>query len=464
MNIMKHIPLIAGIMIVAFMFAQHITITNPDRNREQFYKAWKNYRKQILFCRFVTVTGILFIVTVLLEFVYKVEDPPITSGFTELVSTREYITLIFLTFFLSVLKFLIEDQVEKRIREGNPAITTVWLRDVWLLWFCASVLISIVLGKSELLDASTLKEYDLITAVTTVLLVTLTYDFWIYNVLHRQLTEGDGFLASSVSQIYGAPTIHPFKEFRGFLTRAIQYQPPAQILVIGPKGAGKTHWIAQHDAAFAAKVRATGTEDRGVLSTEEVQFATTIESIPIEKQGKIVDEGFSLSFIDFPGENIGDHCTLPFELRSDVLVLLLSESALNPQLDERDGKFMVHRSEDISDCFGSEEQATKERDYMYALYFGLKIDDTAPQFAGRQAFGVGSFVLIVNSRSHDTELQYGDRFKTQMRGLAVQLGKKFGVKDEERSFFHYYNIDGDQGSIIRQAIGSLHNTRPNSSQ
>lgn len=451
-------------LLVVCMLIQHVFITNVTRTREHFYRDWKNYRNHIMACRVVSIVGIIMAATVLFETGYETANRPATHALTNLISSKAYTTLILLTFFLSVLKFLIEDQMEKKMRRASPHLKNVWLNDIWLLWFFASAVATSIIGIEDIFTRESIGKQAAFYALGTILLVILTYNFWIYNVLHRQLTEGDGFMSSAVSQIYGkqeskiasAHNAQSLRGFLGFLYGATQAQPPAQILVIGPKGAGKTHWIASQDGRFAAQVERD--ENGAIISTESAQVATKIESIPITRNEQRVEAEFCLSIVDFPGENIGDHCTLPFEYRSDVLLLMLPENAFSPELDQKEDLFDIQKSEDITEYFKADAKSSKVRDYLYALYFGLNIDDKSKEFEGRQAFGVGSFVLTINSLHLGGTLMYDSKFEKHMKNLSVQIGKKFGV-EEERCLVYYYNIDVGNVQILRHAIGSLHEVK-----
>ena len=440
-----------SILVVICMLYQHMTITKVSRVREDFYPAWTKYRRHIVFCRCLSLAGLGLIIVIIVETYYAGDQ--VTRSMMGLLETKEYTSLIMLTFFISVLKVLLEDHVERNLLRTSPGLGNVWLKDIWLVWFFASVVFSVLLGGSEFLDRESIDRYSHLLAPAMVIVVTLTYDFWIYNVFYRQLTDGDGFMGSAVSQIYRTRPGNPLQGFVGFLFHSIQYQPPAQVMIIGPTGAGKTRWTMSHDAAYARRVTDRGAETaEGLVSTQVVEVANKIEAVRVSNG---TEAGFSLQLLDFPGENIGDHCTVPFDLRCDVLVLILPETAFNPSLATRPETFSVTTSEDLNEYFDIAEGVNKTRDYVYALYFGLNIDSgSTVNVAGRQRFGIGSFVLIVNSRKD--ELAFDDHFTKHVNALAAELAKKFGLTRADRCLAYYCNILKTTEPILSEAIRRLH--------
>ena len=446
----------AAIATVLCLLIQHMAVTQTVRRREHFFRAWKSYRRHIYFCRFVSFTAIGVIGAIVLE-IYHETDLGVTESLEELLRTEEYITLIVLTFFISLINLLVEDQLEKKIQGDNPTVKNVWLRDIWLLWFSASVVFSVIFGGFDILDA-TLENNKYFFAIVSVIVVAVTYAFWMYNVVHRQLTEGDGFTATAVSRIYGVQSEHvrdPLRGFLGFLTRAIQYQPPSQILIIGPKGVGKTRWTMQQDAAYAEYIGRSSDVDDGILSTQAIETAHTTQHVSVIEGNARREAEFSLMLLDFPGENLGDHCNLPFDLRSDVLILMLPESAFNPKLDATQ-PFSISTADDITEYFESDKDSAKTRDYMYGLYFGLQMDNSSSDFMGRPQSGVGSFILLVNSR--EEQPKYQNNFRKHIESLSIQIAGRYGVIDKTRIFSHYYNIERPNETLLRGAIGSLHSS------
>ena len=230
-------------------------------------------------------------------------------------------------------------------------------------------------------------------------------------------------------------------------------------MVIGPRGVGKTHWVMTHDAAFAAKMKKRSAGTGGVLSTQVVEIANKVENVQIHSGNDVVPAKFSLQLLDFPGENIGDHCTLPFDLRCDVLVLMLPEDAFNPELDSEDEVLEISTSQDLNKFFRPGSADSRARDYLYALYFGLNVgqDGSTTNVAGRQRFGIGSFVLIVNT--HGGSPRYGSTFRLHVDSLAARLARKFGMEDKSRCFTYYCNISETRETILADAIGSLHSAK-----
>ena len=466
-----------GLLVAVCLLSQHMNITNASRVREHFYTAWRKYRRHIYLCRILSLVALAIIIVIGTEKWYQVSigaESHVAPSLVALLTTKEYTTLIVLTFFISLLKLLLEEQVERNVRRRTPRLKNVWLNDVWLLWFFSSVLFSVFFGAKDILseDAEYVKNNQHALAIIMIILVTFTYNFWIYNVLYRQLTDGDGFMSGAIANILlpppepeesapekprpprsTPPWDNPFRGFLGFMFRSIQYSPPAQVMIIGPRGAGKTHWAKSLDGTYKAKVEAESKETSGIVNTKVVETATTTLPIPVGRDR--VDRNFSIQLVDFPGENVGDHCTLPIDLRCDALILMLPESAFNPSLDQNEGMSVGGAFEDLDGYFDKADGNNKARDYFHALFFGLNVDESSTNVAGRQRFSVGSFVLIVNG-SDDAGLKYHNHFEKHIEVLADAMGSKVGVSESSRRFYRYCNVSNLGGSVLRDAIGSLH--------
>ena len=474
-----------GLLIIVCLLSQHMNITSASRVREHFYTAWLKYRKHIYLCRLQSLTAVAFIIVIGMESLYNDSKPGVVaSTLIELLTTREYTTLIVLTFFISLLKMILEEQVERNVRRRTPNLKNVWLNDLWLLWFFASVLFSVLLGGTEILSKDTyIQNNKYVLATIMIIFLTLTYNFWIYNVLHRQLTEGDGFMSGAIANILlpppqiplpppedalpppekprptgsTPPWDNPLRGFIGFMFRSIQYSPPAQVMIVGPRGAGKTHWATRLDGSYNAKVEAQSSETSGLVNTKVVEIATVKLPIPVGPHR--IDREFSVQLVDFPGENVGDHCTLPIDLRCDALVLMLPESAFNPELDKEKETDAGVAFEDLDRFFDKRRENNKARDYFHAFFFGLNVDEFSTGVAGRQRIAVGSFALIVNG-SDEKGLRYKNHFKENIEVLAKAMALKVGVAESGRRFSYYCNVGRIGGSVLRDTIGSLHGASP----
>ena len=329
-----------GALIFVLMVLQHMHITNPNRGAENFHRAWRQYRSHIKCCHIVATVGVgatlLFLVA---EYYVKAtsEDPSkvasmIKDRLLAVLAVDEYISLVLLTLFLAGIKLLIDRFLEHRLRSRNPDVKDPWLQDIWLMWFLASTAASVALGNVPMpqFEPESQSLLGYLAALSVVVVVMATYVFWIHNVLYRQLTLGDGFRGETIPSLLSS--FSPLDD-----------HPPAQVLVIGPKGAGKTKLVSSCDPAYEMRLE----RRKEKMATQVVEVASMIEKVqvPSAVDGRSEEEEIRFSLLDFPGENIGDHCTLPFDLRSDVLVLVMSEAVFNPKLDREDFKVDIPQGE-----------------------------------------------------------------------------------------------------------------------
>ena len=307
--------------IFCLMIVQHVLIVRVTRQTSTFHHAWRQYRNHIAICN--TLAAVVLIVAVVLILVdanyvarHNQDNPIITKKLLQIINTKGFLSLTVLALFLASIKIMIERYFERQLREKYPDIQDPWQKDVWLLWFVASVIITLPLEYRVDVDID--PPYQVIHyvgATVIVAIVLLTYVSWIHNALYRQMSETSGLIGSII------PTLH-----RKLLP--LDSHPPAQALVIGPKEAGKSELVKNCDPVYKEE-----SEKRDEhLGSQIIETATMIQTMNVPGLGSSKQEEVRFALLDFPGENIGDHCTLPFDLRCDVLVLVMPEEAFNPRL------------------------------------------------------------------------------------------------------------------------------------
>ena len=431
--------------IFALMIGQHIAITRSTTNSADFHRSWRHYRWHINFCNIFAFTAFTIVAVLLLvDWGVALDETRFRKHLYTVLATRGYVSLTLFALFLACINIIVERHLHAYLLRRNPGLRDPWQKDVWLLWFVLSVLASLSIEAFTSIEASAPESPALNTfvALAVAVAILLTYVTWIHSVLYRQLTIGDGFPASIIPPLHRRITpLDPY--------------PPAQALVIGPRAAGKSLLISKCDTSYGER---TAGKNAPQLGTQIVQEATMMQRVPVANaSGGKTNEMVRFSLLDFPGENIGDHCTLPLDLRCDVLVLVIAEEALNPELENDPTVITIQKSQDIDRYFrrthagdGDPEPAIRSRDYLYALYFGLNYDPASPALAGRDRSAVGSFVLTINGRElaprYDT-----DHFNRHIKRLAEQLGHKFGAPPE-RCFAECVNVTGINAAIFVNAL------------
>ena len=221
-----------GFAIFCLMIVQHVLIVRVTRQTSTFHHAWRQYRNHIAICNsLATFVLIVAVVLILVDANYVAhhtpDNPIITKKLLQIMNTKGFLSLTVLALFLASIKIMIERYFEKQLREKYPDIQDPWQKDVWLIWFVASVVITLPLEyRVEVNVEPPYQVTHYVGAAVIVAIVLLTYVFWIHNALYRQMSETSGLIGSIV------PVLH-----RKLLP--LDPHPPAQALVIGPKEAGR---------------------------------------------------------------------------------------------------------------------------------------------------------------------------------------------------------------------------------
>ena len=549
-----------GFGIFGLMIIQHMFITKSARGPDIFHRAWTGYRRHVHWCNGCAVAVLLLVGALLaVDAFHNPSDPIVLEHILQVTKARGYLTVALLALFLSTIKIIVERHLQKYLKRKDPSMRDPWQKDVWLIWFVVSVVITfplelgnptagdnnsdlnrssvqinwpaeaasddrnIVLAQAinqplggtqstvaprpsegDLADSSSpnsaqgggsdgqdgsdggrsgderIRLGEFAQALLILLVIVATYVAWIHGVIYQQLTAGDGFIASVI------PPLH-------LNVFPLDTHSPAQALIIGPKRAGKTMLARQCDPDYGRRLiedeeqRSAIAERRGKSQesngshrgTEVIEEASMTHKVPVRRRSgseQTTDVKFSL--LDFPGENIGDHCTLPLDLRCDVLVLVLPEQAFNPELDTLEETISISKSYHIDKYFGerdgkaplasTEGEANSElelveeaRDYLYALYYGLnydrgkvseRISESISQ-GGRRRSSAKTFVLVVNRNEKVAagKERYGGSFEKHILFLSGQVGAKFGVP-AELCFAEYVDVKSRNTTIFIDAL------------
>ena len=290
------------IVLIVIMCVQHMLITNPARAREEMYRSWSIYRLN------VALTYVLVILLIMMN-LYSINisgDADMIGGIVDLLksSNQSKIVVIITAFFFAIAVLIAEDLLENKML-GHFAR----LRDSWLIWF-VSLAITVALledwvtgesftqadqpaGAPPAADALLLPEVPAKPLATSILIFgTVTYALWIYNVLHRQITKGDGFRGRVLRYTLN-PTIGAV---------------PVQAMVIGPRRSGKTELIAQCDPNFRDLINRRGVGTRATMQIEEGRFPQEMRvREPRKFLGMTIDSGMRqqwVTMVDTPGENL----------------------------------------------------------------------------------------------------------------------------------------------------------------
>lgn len=457
--------------LIAIMCVQHMLITNPERPREEMYKSWSIYRFNIM----LTYLIVILLLTMDLFAVTISGDKQIVDGITNLLNFQSQSTFVAIitAFFFAAAVLIAEDLLEKKVM--GPFAR---LRDSWLIWF-VSLAISVALLETWLQDVSfsgtkaidTPGEHatepstpvasggsDKFLATSILLFGTVTYAMWIYNVLHRQITKGDGFRGRVLGYILN-PGV-----------RAV----PVQAMVIGPKRSGKTELVKQCDLNFRDMINSRGQTRTQVKQIEEGRFNQEMKvREPKKVLGVTTDSGTRhqwVTMVDAPGENLGDHVALPYEIRTDVLVMVIRANALNDSEDvikevSNWGLDSFHRccapypsdarTAVIQERLVSDAKLDGYHTGNYIKALGLAINRAESHLPPEGRYTIGAFVLVLNA-----DLLSSERKKLAWVGndhlqlLAKEIGERFGV-DARYCHGHLGSVQVHSRSIFIDAVQRL---------
>ena len=443
-----------GFAFFCLMIAQHILIARPSPNTETFHQAWHKYRRHIFLCHYLAifvlvVTGVLISVDAFYVAQHNANNPIITKELLNLLNTRSYLSLTLFALLLAIIKIMAERYFEKKLLDKYTDIKDPWQKDVWLAWFIISALITVPMEyRPDIPIEPPYHPSAYFAATILVIVVLLTYVLWIHSALYRQMAETNGLIGSIIPAL--------------FRLSPLDVHPPAQALVIGPKEAGKSELIKSCDPSYREFADRMDSE----YGTPIIREATMLHKLSVSTLSTSQEEEVRFALLDFPGENIGDHCTLPFDLRCDILVLVLPEEAFNPELVDLETAITISGAADIDSYFNLEatderlsDVAGRSRDYLYALYYGLNYDGDSLAGSGpdillpeRKRSPVNSFVLLANY--HGQEPMYGgEKFLTHLDCLSKQIGGKF-LTLRELCFAQYQNVQSTNHEVFLEALGA----------
>ncbi len=320
-----------------------------------------------------------------------------------------------------------------------------------------------------------------------ILLVFLTsYYLWIKGVQFSQLVEEDGIWPSNAKK-----NLEPFKFFtlkpklRIFFPKmSSSFKLPVQCMIIGPKGHGKTRLAEVCSPDYELE----NNTKKGNSKTGKDKQATSAEATAsLEIASFNGKDNKHFWAIDAPGENLGDHIALPFQMRTDLLVLVIDAHSL--KVDENgvinfgyrfkssNSEYINMRSTKIfedqhaqriklatnyfrksksqpngvpkskADEIG-EKLAQNAVEYFKALAYSMNRDtngvDGVPGLVRYKAparWSIGSFVLVLNHHNTETTdhpfttIDLDNNRKKQFENLSQDIGHLFGVKLSRCKFF-----------------------------
>jgi hypothetical protein len=276
-------------------------------------------------------------------------------------------------------------------------------RNSWHLWFLfatATAAISAYITQEEAQGAGTdssLTPTQLLLIAMGVTLVTACGAFcWVYVGLFMKLTEAHFFSGRAA---------------RLFLGQRTALAVPRQAVVIGPKSSGKSSLVSARQEPASA----------GGTPTILTRFFAS-EYIDASRAVKIA----GVTVIDTPGENLGDHLMVASRFRADCLVLMVNGERIEPTLLRRELLSVKH----FHQVFKSDKQ---HQDALYFRAFDFATTRSEQTLKATDLFHTRSFLLYVNVWTPKGREQVVPRLEEtgRMRELAVEIGRRFGVEDDQ---------------------------------
>ena len=267
-------------------------------------------------------------------------------------------------------------------------------QSVWIWFFTASIAFAIV-GYFLPMNAIDLALSEtVLMVIVSAVLVTFGFLCWIYMLLFRKLTDEHHFSARST---------------RIFLGDIFSNEIPRQTVLIGPPAAGKSTFILASPARDA---------------TTTAELRTQHVSMPNSRRAALV------TLIDCPGENMRDYILLSSAFRADTLILMLKAAWLDVEKLSRTELYVVDRWHELVKA-----QHKDVKMYLRALHFATHGDAA---FDVEGLFRARSFLLYLNEYMGDVSARSQNPGATvlrqlsleQFRRLAVELGSRFGVQEE----------------------------------
>jgi hypothetical protein len=307
---------------------------------------------------------------------------------------------VFTVFMLGLLRSALDVRLPKLAKKPRG----LW--DAFLIGVAVSLLVDVITdGKDSFThifqaDVTTLKGFG------AVALAAGTYLAWIYSLLVRQMTLVENFSGPVVNR---------------FLLKSLLPEVPLQIVMIGPKKAGKSKITASVTEFKWEELRDTGVPVMG-------SFLTRLNNA---KRTRVVG-----SVVDTPGENMGQHLAAAINFRTDALTLVLNSLAFDKtKVNETT---FVQLRQFATEAFLPTAMSAKvdvaqgSRDYLRNLEVATKGSDQPGSVQDlAQIYKVHSLSVVIYN---EAKVDFADKGKSNLKLLADEVGKLFGLKPESCDF------------------------------
>jgi hypothetical protein len=335
----------------------------------------------------------------------------IEQEYINFLADEGMIPLIVSGFFAAIVRFFLDDVIIKGLEKPRG-----WLKDAWLWWFVMMVVVECLFERLHLREHKTLNAIGGVILMWVVnLVVVVSFWLWIFVAMFRTLAESEGFRGPAVTKFI----LSPWKEF--VLRQAV---------VIGPKRSGKTTLVRSvaplaNTVAISAAPLPTpvldGGKMAGTLLNEFREFATLV-NVNGNRSTVLV------SIVDCPGENLGDHVSLPYRYRTDVLVLVLMARHL------KDGDVLTahdnYRLDTFSRCCDGSADGRKAQEYLTALHLATTRDNSDRKEDARVP---RELLLVLNyDREDHREQSVANRIRNDgnLKQLAIDIGLRFSISED----------------------------------
>ena len=415
--------IIVSSAIVVLMLIQHWLIMRKKETSDDWEKILQRYRLQLRLTIAITIAASVPGTALLLSDYVSHQGLGFQEPLRNAIAEHGLPIPLFVTFFSSALRLFVERTVEnshnlfrnakelfqsfitpKRLRaiSATEDITNTVINprgDTWFLVLIVSLFVTLVqqilleLGVYRIVYPDSSLAIFLI-ATFSLLLISIGYPCWIYMTIYIKLTEAHHFSSRATRLFLGA-----------LFTNEI----PNQVVLIGPPHSGKT--------TFRLKT-----------PSDTPSFATDVSTTVLMDEN---DNTLTLTLIDPPGENMGDHLILTTVFRADSLVFVLDLQWLSVEsLGDPTNYSLPNWHNLIGGPTNTEEAVKKARTYMNGFQFATHRDGNLLQI--EDLFRVRSFVLYLNQKAPDKDVSeiLAALDTERLQTLSEHIGERFGVEPE----------------------------------
>jgi len=357
----------------------------------------KSWETRAMRCRWHEWIALAVVVTCLLVLFGGINNTPPSAG----ASSKFQFESVFTIFILGLLRSALDVRLPKMAKKPRG----LW--DAFLIGVAVSLLVDFLTDEKKEsfthIFKSTVNTWKGFGAVA---LAAGTYLAWIYSLLVRQMTLVENFSGPVVNR---------------FLLKSLFPEVPLQVVMIGPKKAGKSKITASVTEFKWEELKDTGTPVMG-------SFLTRLNNA---RRTRVVG-----SVVDTPGENMGQHLAAAINFRTDALTLVLNSLAFD--MNRVNGTAFVHLRQFANEAFlptaktAEVDVAQGSREYLRNLEIATKgsgqrglVEELA------QIYKVHSLsVVIYNEAKSD----FSEKGRANLKLLSEEVGKLFGLKTESCDF------------------------------